>query len=57
LSFRFDGEHEQVLRGYAVLASGYMHLLVLEFSWLANFALWGVIWALWRRQVHRRHLL
>lgn len=49
LSFRFDGEHEQVLEGYKVLTSGYFHLLVLEFSWLANFTFWFVVWLLWTR--------
>lgn len=49
LSFRFDGEHEQILEGYKVLTSGFMHLFVLEFSWLANFAFWFLIWCLWKR--------
>jgi hypothetical protein len=57
LSFRFDGEHDQVLEGYKVLWSGYLHLLVLEFSWLANFVFWFVIWRLWNWPNRKRPLL
>ena len=57
ISFKFDGEREQILWGYEVLASGYFHLLVLEFSWLANFAFWYVMWRLWQHDVSRKALL
>ena len=54
LSFRFDGERDQILYGYQVLTGGYFHLLVLEFSWLANFAFWFLIWRLWKRPASTR---
>jgi hypothetical protein len=56
LSFRFDSERDQVLFGYQVLTSGYFHLIVLEFSWLANFAFWFVVPAIWTRPERRRWL-
>jgi hypothetical protein len=54
LSFAFDGERQQVLFGYQVLESGWFHLLVLEFSWLANFVFWYLVWLTSRRAKARR---
>ena len=54
LSFRFDGERDQILYGYQVLTSGYFHLLAFELSWLANFAFWFLAWRLWKRPASRR---
>jgi hypothetical protein len=57
LSFQFDSHHDRVLFGYQVLASGYWHLLVFEFSWVANFVFWIVVWLIWTRPERSRSLL
>jgi hypothetical protein len=43
--------------GYQVFTSGWFHLLVFEFSWLANFAFWFVVWQIWSRRQSRRALI
>ena len=56
LSFHFDREVERILNGYQVLIGGWFHLLVLEFSWLANIVFWFVVWHLMRTRKQPRTL-